>query len=374
MDELFTILHDFIKDLLTTFPEYNDSLHIGLKAILNNEKENPAVDEVFEHCKGIYPQRFFDILYQKDELFTEEIFLLPNIDFAILWKMDISDHTRTVIWKYLQLVLFSIVHKEGDSESFGDTAKLFEAIDETEFKNKLEETIAQMTELFDTSGTDISEVQLPNPDELQEHISTLLEGNLGKLAREIAEETAQDINADMTEISSVGDVFKKLFRNPGKLMGLVKKVGSKLDGKLKSGEIKESELISEASDLITKMNSMPGMKDMQTMLGKMGLPLGKKNQNMGAFQTHMQRNLNAAKRRERLQQKLRERQAMAQQQMMMAQALQACQQAAMTQTASEATPPEPPQKKKKKKRRKKKRIKNRSTVLKSQWCIYGFLV
>ena len=214
-----------------------------------------------------------------------------------------------------------------------------------------------MTELFDTSGTDISEVQLPNPDELQEHISTLLEGNLGKLAREIAEETAQDINADMTEISSVGDVFKKLFRNPGKLMGLVKKVGSKLDGKLKSGEIKESELISEASDLITKMNSMPGMKDMQTMLGKMGLPLGKKNQNMGAFQTHMQRNLNAAKRRERLQQKLRERQAMAQQQMMMAQALQACQQAAMTQTASEATPPEPPQKKKKKKRRKKKKNK-----------------
>ena len=89
--------------------------------------------------KGIYPQRFFDILYQKDELFTEEIFLLPKIDFAILWKMDISDHTRTVIWKYLQLVLFSIVHKEGDSESFGDTAKLFEAIDETEFKNKLEE-------------------------------------------------------------------------------------------------------------------------------------------------------------------------------------------------------------------------------------------
>ena len=34
---------------------------------------------------------------------------------------------------------------------------------------------------------------------------------------------------------------QKLFKNPSKLMGIVKKVGQKLDDKMKSGEIKESD-------------------------------------------------------------------------------------------------------------------------------------
>ena len=41
-------------------------------------------------------------------------------------------------------------------------------------------------------------------------------------------------------------------------MNMVKKVGSKLDSKLKSGEIKESELMEEASQLMEKMKNMPG--------------------------------------------------------------------------------------------------------------------
>ena len=122
-------MHDFTKDLLVTFPEYSNTLHKGLQAILDKKKDDPAVKEVYEHCQKIYPERFFDILYQKEELFAEEIFLLPDIDFSIIWKMEISDKTRTVIWKYLQLILFAIVHNEDDGESFGDTAKLFEAID-----------------------------------------------------------------------------------------------------------------------------------------------------------------------------------------------------------------------------------------------------
>ena len=48
--------------------------------------------------------------------------------------------------------------------------------------------------------------------------------------------------------------FKKLFKNPGKLMNLVKSVGNKLDTKIKSGDIKESELMREASDIMEKMS------------------------------------------------------------------------------------------------------------------------
>jgi hypothetical protein len=124
-------------------------------------------------------------------------------------------------------------------------------------------------------------------------------------------------------------------------MGMVKKVGTKLDSKLKSGEMKESDLIKQASDLITKMNKMPAMKQMNTMLGGLGLPVGNGKINMNAFQAHMERNLQAAKTRERMQEKLQRRRE--EQQM----------KAAM-QAAVPAAPAIPPTKKKRRRRRKKK--------------------
>ena len=246
---------------------------------------------------------------------------LPNIEFKDIWKEDISDKTREVIWKYLQLVLFSVTSNMDDSDSFGDTAKLFEAINEEELKKKLEETMEQMNGMFsDISGdfqmpegfSDMSGINMediPDPEKMQDHINGLLGGKLGRLAHEIAEETANDLDVNMDDATDVTDVFQKLFKNPGKLMGMVKKVGSKLDSKIKSGEIKESELMQEASELMEKMKNMPGMKNMDKILEKMGLPTGGKNtkMNMNAFQSHMKSNIGKAKQRERMLRKLEER-------------------------------------------------------------------
>ena len=44
--------------------------------------------------------------------------------------------TKSTIWKYLQLILFSIVPNITSEDSFGDSAKLFEAINQDEFKEK----------------------------------------------------------------------------------------------------------------------------------------------------------------------------------------------------------------------------------------------
>ena len=41
---------------------------------------------------------------------------------------------------------------------------------------------------------------------------------------------------------------------------MVKKVGNKIEQKIKSGELKESELMEEAQEMMKKMNGMPGMK------------------------------------------------------------------------------------------------------------------
>ena len=302
------IVRDFVKDILLTFPELETVLDVNLTSIAKEENNPDCISAVRTSCEQVYPERFFDILYKNDKIFEQDepLLLLPGIDFRKLWKDNISDATRETMWKYLQLILFSVVSNLSDSSSFGDTAKLFEAIDQDKFRSKLEETIEQMQGCFDESGTTgttdttgINPDNLPDPEILHEHVSGMMDGKLGSLAREIAEETANDLNVDMEDETSVGDVFQKLLQEPTKLMGLVQKVGGKLDEKIKTGELKESELIAEAGNIMEKMKDMPGLANIQSMFGGGGG--GKINVN--AMQAHLDRTMKLAKQRERMKDK-----------------------------------------------------------------------
>jgi hypothetical protein len=383
-DEFKKVIFDFVVDISNTFPEYQDTLRLFLGE--SSTESSKVVSILYEYCSKVYPERFFDILYKNDKIFDKgdaananvNTHFLPNIDFCALWNTEgISDATRETIWKYLQLILMTIITNIEDKKSFGDAANLFEAINENELRGKLEETIQQMYNMFesnnassadnadnnadnaDTNGTNdesnagkkpsfnffdwakdlggeegqegakdssSSSSSSANAESIHEHISNILNGKIGKLAKEIAEETAKDVDFDMDFDESKGDgvnfqnVFQKMFKNPGKLMGLVKNVGSKLDQKFKSGEIKESELMQEASELLSKMKNMPGMNNLTDMLNKMGMGNMGGNMkgnaggkmNFGAMQSQLQRNMKMSKMKERMQEKLAQKQQQSQ--------------------------------------------------------------
>jgi hypothetical protein len=320
-EEFVKVLRDFIGDLKITFPEYITFIDKWWKSkhhfnyidetdkrdIAYEKSEKSSAKLIFDFCKKKLPPRFFDILYQNEDIFKEEsefdTEFLPKIHFKNLWQCDISSNTRDTIWKYLQLMLFAIVGTLDNKEAFGDTAKLFEAINEDEFKSKLQETLSQMQDLFDMSGNNLGEglnpSDLPNAEQINDHITGMLDGKIGKLAREIAEETAANLNMDFDGATDMKDVFNGLMKNPTKLMGLVKTVGDKLDSKIKSGELKESEMIQEATEIMNKMKNMPGMENIQSLLSKMGMGgLGKVN--TGAMEAQMDRKLKMAKTKERI--------------------------------------------------------------------------
>ena len=331
-DEFSKVIKDLIRDVKATFPEVCPLISKWWKDVsdfdyIDNEEERTKSFEesqqagikfLFTFCQKKFPPRFFEILYQNDEMFKEDSDIdtefLPHIHFKNLWQFDITQKTRDTIWKYLQLILFSIVGSLENREAFGDSAKLFEAINQDDFKSKLEETLSQMQGLFDSHpSSENSDASfnipegMPNADDIHEHINGMLDGQLGKLAKEIAEETAASLNIDMENVTDMKDVFSNLVKNPTKLMGLVKNVGDKLDSRIKSGEIKESELISEATDIMNKMKGMPGMDNIQSMLSKMGIPgLGGKGakMNTGAMEAQMNKNLKAAQMRERMKAKV----------------------------------------------------------------------
>lgn len=378
-DEFKKVIFEFLSDISNTFPEYKSTLSLFLDSngvnISTSESDTQKVVQIlYEYCSKVYPERFFDILYKNDKIFDKNVsasenvnvntYFLPNIDFSVLWNTEgISNTTRETIWKYLQLILVTIITNIDDRKSFGDAVNLFEAINEDELRNKLEETIQQMYNVFEgqcqnehqsqdttaqqsesepgskefnffdwaknmnKNGEENGEPNA-NAESIHDHISQILNGKIGKLAKEIAEETAKDVDFNMEFGGENGEnvdfknVFQKMFKNPGKLMSLVKSVGSKLDEKFKSGEIKESELMQEASDLLSKMKGMPGMNNLADMLNKMGMGGmmggmgggGKSKVNIGAMQSHLQRNMKLSQTKERLQQKLKAQQQQLKQQ------------------------------------------------------------
>lgn len=319
-EEFIKVIKDFVRDIRITFPEYKSFIDKWWKTresfnyieeeedknIAFKKAEGKSIKLLFDYCRKKFPPRFFDILYQNNDMFKEESDLdtefLPNIHFKNLWQCEITDKTRDTIWKYLQLIMFSIVGTLENKEAFGDTAKMFEAINEDEFKNKLQETLAQMQGLFNIPSEDKASY-MPDAEQLHDHITGMLDGKLGQLAREIAEDAASNLNMDFDGATDMKDVFQKLITNPTKLMGLVKTVGDKIDSKIKSGDLKESELMAEATEMMNKMKNMPGMGNIQSMLSKMGMGglggLGGKV-NTGAMEANLNQKMKMAKTKERI--------------------------------------------------------------------------
>ena len=310
-EEFKKVISDFINDIKMTFPEYAmiiNKYFYGEVRLQNNNAtiSDEIYDKTFNFCKTKYAPRFFDILYQNTSIFeedsTEDTEFLPNIYFKNLWTCDISDKTKETIWKYLQLILFSAVGKVDDEGQFGETLKLFEAINDGEFKDKLDETFEGIKNMFeDTKDASGESFDVPNPEDMHEHISGLLKGKLGNLATEIAEDITGDLNIDEANTGSVNDLFSNMIKDPSKLMGIVNKVTNKLEGKIKSGDIKESELLSDATEMMQQMKNMPGMGNMQSLFSKMGMDMfGGGKVDTKATEQQLKRKMKLAKTKERI--------------------------------------------------------------------------
>jgi len=303
-------INDFTKDLTTTFPEY---------AFLWKKWESPQISvsdarDLFIHCLGVFPERFFDILNQNVDIFNKEgsvnTVFLPNVDFKILYHCGgVSDKTRQTLWKYLQLILFMLVGSVKDKMDFGDAMNMFQNMDETDLQDKLKTTISSMGDFFsqfsgdatfggDTEGGNESVPEeeaesretgfkLPKPEDLHEKLKGLFNGKIGTLAREIAEDIGGDIanvlGEDMSDVKSTQDILSKLMKNPEKINGIVKTVGQKLEQKMKAGDITQEEMMKEAQELMKQMangvggaGGAGGMADMfKTMAKTMGLNIPK---------------------------------------------------------------------------------------------------
>lgn len=342
---LRSIITDFTADLSVVFPEYAFMWSKWSSA------SDAEYEKLYAHCLAIYPERFFDIMYTNADIFDagskHNVDFLPNVDFRILFNCPgVSEKTKTSIWKYLQLILFTAVGSVNDPKRFGDAANIFEAMDENELQSKMAETLESVGEFFknmeyedaasadalreadentsmdneDTQGSEGTEgsegeaeelsnamkdifeslhknagtsaadtnangekpgLKLPNPEVLKEHLKTLLDGKIGKLAKEFTDEFTHDLKdffdeTDEANMKSSKDVLMKLIKDPKKMVLILKKITTKLQERMKRGDISQEELMGEMAGLMEKMKDMGGGADFADMMkGLAGTPFMK---------------------------------------------------------------------------------------------------
>lgn len=281
------LLTDFVDELNTTFPEFHEdwkSWTSNQTANLSEEEIDTLMQSVYDHCIEFYPKQFFDILYKNEKAIleaTEPVHFLPMVDFRKLFRVEgVSEKTKTAIWNYLQLILFQIVGDVKDKSSFGNACNIAENMGEEELFKKLSETIENMTHIFEENGSEnTGETNIPNPEDLHNHLKGIFDGKIGSIAKEMAEEITNDLESllgeDFKDIKSTQDVIKKLFKDPSKLTAIIKTVSEKLNAKLQTGELNQEELLKETQDIFGKMKGFEGMmndkrlKELMRMLTKL---------------------------------------------------------------------------------------------------------
>ena len=245
-----TIIRDFAKDLTTTFPEYS----ILWNKWIAEDIPEKDIERLFKYCTEVYPERFFDILYQNDDMFKEDSEVntrfLPAVEFRLLYNCaGVTETTRSAIWKYLQLILMNVLNSVRDKAAFGDAADIFEGVDEIALQDKLNKTLEEIGSFFrnlgeeggspDSASENVPNMEdfmknfandesgmpnmkdfaagmpdmkhfkeafenmskesgdqdgsVPNANDLHEHLKGLFDGKIGSLAKELAEEISHDV-------------------------------------------------------------------------------------------------------------------------------------------------------------------------------------
>ena len=320
-------IQDFTADLSITFPEFQHQW----SRWQNPELPDAEWEKLLEYCKKTYPERFFDLLYKNEEIFAlpsaegevkvedvnsdEEdewdekraidVYFLPTVDFRKLYNCQgVSDSTKESIWKYLQMILFLIMKTVKTSSAFGDSEDLFAGVDEKELQEQMKSTLENLAEFFQKTEEEMGEGegegeegsgektesqrpegkgptsgigQMPDIDDINEHLKNLMGGKIGQFAEEIMGEYSKELEeviGDVKNAKSVKDVVGHMFKNSKKMKELLKKIQDKFKEKMDSGEISKEDVMKETKEIFGKLKGMKKGKEMNQYMKSMMAGMG----------------------------------------------------------------------------------------------------
>jgi uncharacterized membrane-anchored protein YhcB (DUF1043 family) len=302
------LISDFCLDLSRTFPEYREQWQKWESTDLPEEE----LKNLLGYMAQVFPERFFDIIYQNEEVFTKKTAseantcFLPSVDFRNLFLSNISENTKQTLWKYLQLILFQIMEEVKSKNAFGETANIFEGIKEEDLHKKLVETFESMKDFFTKQPKEEGSEETGEPqetpfsninmDSLQGHIRKLMDGKIGSLVKELMDELKDDFQAFQDEVKGhfdegesdkppeMGEIMKQLMKDPTKVMKILKKVSDKLKTHMTGDN--QREYMNETMDILKQMG---GREEFMKMFEQMKHTMAGGGKNMRVDQNALAR-------------------------------------------------------------------------------------
>lgn len=300
---------DLVDELKGTFPELKESLDERY-ATAAAPDDTSLMDWFIANAQP----HFMAITTKSETLFKENdaTFLLPDINFTQLWKCKLTKATKAAIWKYLHVMLLLVSHYQLNTHDFESTFAQWNEMldgnkggqmDEAELQKMKAhaEQVMQLMQSLAGGGEDDAEAGSDDDEaggdaaggaegaddgatsteraqrfekELKEDpfIQQLENSKIAQFAKELSNEidvSSLGLSPD-AKVESFQDVFGTIGKNPQRLLGLVKSVGDKIQTKLTTGDIKQSELVEEAHTLVKSMQDSKAFKQMFKKARKKG--------------------------------------------------------------------------------------------------------
>lgn len=269
MNEYLKLTNKLFVEIKNEFPEYSD---YDIK------------EDYFEYSKSVFLKTKEEMLKKDSSIFLPDAEYnteyFPKLSIKHIWNSEnISEALKDTIMNYLQLILLSILNDVPPpvKEEVPDFKSMFENLNHKDIEDNI-------GKIFDTWKSGESESQSSSG------MGSILNTSIGKLAMDIAKD--QDIIGRLGQggQSNPQEMLSNLFKNPDNLMSIVKDVGSKIDSKLKNGDINEQDMIKDSMDFlknsdtskISEMMKSMGMGGLSDMMGQQSQkPKSSKKVNLG---------------------------------------------------------------------------------------------
>jgi hypothetical protein len=222
-----------------------------LKAIKDNYVTfDKSSDEYISFIKSNFTDELWDS-YINDE---DDSWLKNNAEILLYSHVNVNDIVKLLRDNYLChhfLTVFYIFKDEKTEDELKNLIKILQTNDNTDTINELENENYKklLLKLNSLKGEDAR-------DKASDHLNTLKDTTIGKIAKEIMDDI--DVDKIKKSISDEGDIFKAI-ANPESGFGeLFSSVSQKMASKISNGELSQENVIKDAMKFASVLPGMMG--------------------------------------------------------------------------------------------------------------------
>ena len=188
------LFKSMVNDIIKVFPEYTKRLLDYYKETLRINNENNNNDEkLIEFIKNV--NEISDYIVEDDfSIFETDPILLQNVSFKLIWNSNISEDTKSKVWKYLQTFCILSLNDKSN-EKIIDVIKSIESNEKVKDKKTLKD-IKKLKKLNESIENDTA-------------LDKLLDSGMDSAEGVINESEKKELNIESGKIS----LFRTTFSN-----------------------------------------------------------------------------------------------------------------------------------------------------------------